>query len=144
MLWAWIGSIYLAVMTYSDVKCLKIDDKWNFIMLGVSIALYEYFRRPLWYVLVIVGLVVLMSYLFGKFKVIAEGDISAMRWLFLGFILISPFTLAGFSFVLILLSALQFGFFWAFTKLKGVRGRIAYYPVILLSFIINCWFWGLY
>lgn len=140
--WAWFGTIYLLVLTWKDLRNnMLVDDRYNFLMLGISVSLYSHLHPPVWYILVLALVVYGLGWAFDKFKVLGGADVSTLRWIFLGLGIISVYKLAWFAFFFLLISGLYF-----FLKLKVFKyDRPApFYPVLLLSFMFNSWLFGLY
>lgn len=138
--WAYFGTLYLIIMTFQDLfNNMTIDDRRNWFMMGATIALISHLGRPFWYYLLVGLLVFIMISLFNKYNTLAKGDTSALTWIFIGFgfLSISHFIIFSINFLLILI-------LWATIK-NGVfnyKEKVAFFPVILVSFISACWFTG--
>lgn len=140
--WAWMGTLYLIFLTYKDFKDKRvIDDRHNYLMLGASISLLSHLRRSFWYMLAIVLVTVILSIYLRKFKVIGEADITALSWIFLGYGIINIFKLAWFGFYFIIITV-----FYNFLKFKVFKTKqnTPFFPVILISFWLNSFLFGLY
>ena len=140
--WAIIGTFYLMLLTYKDYKNnMVVDDRHNYLMMGMTISLYWSFPRAWWYGLsTIVMLLFLYKYI-KKFKVIGDSDITAITWIFLGYAIISPFKLFWW-FVFFSCSAL----FYILLKkyLFKIKGPTPFYGVLLTVFIFSNYMLGIY
>jgi len=134
--WMGAGVINLLRLTYQDVfKKNTIDNRSNLIMLGVSLALISSTFLKWWQVILGALLIGVMINIFSKaFKdVLAQGDWQSLQWIYLGLFLLNP---ASLVFFLAIFSVLTLVFYIAKGILK-IEKPIAFYPVILGSFIIN-------
>jgi len=133
--WGWLGLMYLTVLTYSDYKNnMRIDDRKNWFMMGVTMSLLSHLYRGILYVLVAIVIVFLLRYLFIRYNTLGEGDINSIMWCFLGFAFIGIPNLLLFGICLILFSAMYWLLKVAIFKIKAVT---PFYPVILASFLVT-------
>ena len=150
--WIYLATIYLTIMTWQDYKNkMWVDDRYNFLMVGVTLSLYSHFRHRFLYVLLVVVLCLFWYWFMRLFvKEIGEADVKALSWIMWGFLIIS-YVLA-FWFLLV--------FLFTYLVYAGVKelilryGRFHFLPikskttpffgVILLSFVTFCIIFGLY
>ena len=141
VLWAFVGLLNLLILTYQDIKNhMIIDDRKNLVMLGLTVSLLSlgYFRS--WYYLALIVVVLLLTNWIGKKQFFGDGDVSAFRWLFLGFGYIHPLSFAIFGTNLLLWSAAHMGA----KKIFKIRGATPYFAVILASFTVTCLLMGFF
>ncbi|MFW6121186.1 MAG: hypothetical protein ACOC80_09860 [Petrotogales bacterium] len=83
-----VGSIDLLIMTIQDLRERSIDDRYNWIMLGMVIAIFFVSGRSLYYM----GAILLLALLFplATRKFFAKGDISVLNWILIGMGLLGP------------------------------------------------------
>jgi len=132
----WIGTIYLIFLTYKDYKDkMRIDDRHNFIMIGIAISLLSHIQTSFIKLLAITITIILLGIYLNKFKLIGGADITAIRWILLGLGIIDYTILLWFTgfFVIIAL-------FYALIKryLFHYKGHTPFFIVLLISF----WFTG--
>jgi len=140
--WAWLGTLYLIFLTWKDFKNkMRVDDRHNYLMMGLSISLYAFVKPPLWYVLVIVGLVLFLNWFFKKFESLGGADVTTLSWVFLGLGVINAFKLAWFCVFFLIISGLYF--FFKLVVFKYDKPT-PFYPVLLITYVFNMWFFGLY
>lgn len=142
MYWAFIGTIYLIILTWQDYKHnMLVDDRKNFFMLGASVILLEFFWHRWTYRLAIFGLVILFNYLFNKYNILGTGDVHSIIWIFLGMGLISIYALAVFVGVFIVINVI----YHTIRKLVFKYNKaLPYYGVILISYVTSCLISNLY
>lgn len=140
--WAYIGTLYLLILTYQDFKNNRdIDDRKNYFMMGITLSLISHFPTSFFYLLgLILGIVVLNILL--KFTRFGAGDISAFRWVFLGFGLLQFNYLLWFMGILLVISGIHF--FIKNIIFKKSEAEFQFFHIILISFVVNCLMWGLY
>ena len=146
--WAWIGTFYLIILTWQDHKDnkMEVDDRKNYLMLGVTLSLISHVDRSLIYLLTLIAFIVLLNLILRKLAkmkmlIFGDGDLSAFTWLFLGFGLINPVILASFAIVWGVLSAgYSMGKAWVFK----IKGPIPYFGVLLICYVFVNWFFQIY
>lgn len=137
MYWAILGTLYLLRLTYQDYKNnMLIDDRYNWFMYGITFSLIPYLKIGFVYSVALIIIVLFLRYWIIKFKVVAEGDANSFLWIFYGFGLISITAFISYSIIIIFMYLLFFGLRKFY--LKGYKGAIPFFIVILLSFILNC------
>ncbi len=120
---------------------MTVNDRLNYVMLGVTVGLASHFRRSIVYYLVILAGITCIIWLLSRKKGFGAGDISAFRWTFYGFGIISPATFLWFILILSVLTVFTNGlkrFIFHYRK------PTPYFPVILASFILTCFLFRLY
>ncbi len=147
--WFWIGTVYLVFLTYQDYKRNKetgevrmlVDDRLNFFMFGSTFALLSHVKRPLWYMVSLIVLVLVLGYFLNRFKLVGRADINTIGWIFYGLSIINISYLVTYMSIFVLLSAL-------YTFLKFVVFKYnkptPFYAVILISFFTNSALLNLY
>lgn len=140
--WAFIGTMYLIYMTWQDHKNnMLIDDRKNYFMMGVTIALISHISRSVWYILVLIILVIVAAVFLKRIKQIGEADINALTWIMYGLAIINVFTLLYFFFIFGLL-ALIYGLSKKYIFKK--KEPTPFFWVIMLSFILNSLLFNFY
>lgn len=139
--WSWLATFILIVMTYQDYKHNRnIDDRKNFLALGLSISLISHFDRSFIYLIGLLALSIGLDYLNNKYKLIGAADTSALKWIMLGFGIIGLNVLMFYYVIFTILTAIYYGTKYIIKNKKN----IPFFPVLLSSFFINCIIWGLY
>jgi hypothetical protein len=144
--WVWIGSINLLMLTIEDYKNkLWVDDRHNWVMLGLSISLISHFKHSIFFLLALSVISGLLLFYLSKILHIGEADKNALLWLFIGLAIISLVYLIIF---LMIFAAITFIYFVMFEISKKVfntqQKEIQYFGVILLSFVILAIFYNMY
>lgn len=144
MLWYFMGFIYLSILTYQDYfKKMLVDDRFNYLMIGATVMLYSIYPKNLWYLLIIIVLTILVSFLMTYFKAFAEGDLKAFLWSFIGFLIID-YNMVIFYFFMFWLVYFSYKLLWALGN-KFLKTNIKYlpgYPILLISFLAtSIYFW---
>lgn len=137
-LWFFLGVIRLIILVYQDFKHnKKIDDRHNFFMMGATAMLITSFSNPTGYYLTLIPLVFILRYIFLKLKVMGAGDGNTVIWMFVGFGMVSPYSLI--AFMLIFTAAFMVHFLFRrllFRRKEAVQG----YPIFLVSYIAAIFF----
>lgn len=145
--WCFIGTIYLLILTYMDYKQLgRVDDRFNFFMMGVTLSLASHFKRSMLTILLLLAVMIALYYFFQKSKVFGEADIKTFMWLFWGYGIINLGYFVFFGAVLIVYTAF-FGFArFLYMRIRKIHGKVItpFYGVILLAFISFNLLLGLY
>lgn len=140
--WAWLGSIYLIIMTWKDYKNnMNVDDRYNFFMMGLTISLYSHFNYKTLWILFLIILVFALRYILGKMKPLGEADLNSIMWIFLGFSILNIYYVIYFFSMFISITIL---YSLIKHKLLKIDKPTPFYMVILFSFIFNCLLFGLY
>lgn len=136
--WQYFGCLHLVILSIMDIwKKGWVDDRHNWMMSGITITLYTIQRRPLWYILVTIALIIGLNYGLKKFKVLGEADVNTISWIFIGYMIINSDLLVGFFLI------------WGFTTLAyfilkryifRIKTPVPYYTVLLISFAANGFF----
>ncbi len=140
--WAWLGTMYLLILTYRDIKNKnKVDTRYNYVMMGVSLSLTSHVNFVLWRIFFLFGVIILMGYLLNKYKAVGLADIQSLGWIFLGYGMLNVTFLLWFVIIFIVLTL-----FYLLVKVKVFRYKAPapFFPVIFTSFMFNCWLFGLY
>lgn len=141
--WFWTGLIYLLILTWQDHRHAKmrVDQRLNFFVLGTTFSLLSHIRRPLWYILVSFAIILLLTYVINKYKLLGNGDAGAILWIFWGCVIQGAGVLVSFACIFVVITA-------AYHVIKlGVfryKGATPFFGVILMSFVLNGLLMGLY
>lgn len=142
MLWAFIGTIYLCILTWQDYKRnMRVDDRKNYFMIGFTVALIGFITRPVWYLLVIFGMILLIRWLYTKYNVMGGGDINSIMWIYYGFAVLGWNYLFLFLVVFLFMNVVYYVIKLGIIRYRGV---MPYYPILLLSFVLTCLLKGIY
>lgn len=137
--WFWIGTLYLIIMTYQDIKNkMMVDDRHNYFMLGLTVSIGSHIVNGILYVLSVLVVVMVGQYFIKRYKLIGDADVSALMWLFMGFAFIAPNVLLYFILVWGCLALFQ----WIALKSFRINKPVAHFPIILLAFILTGVFIG--
>ena len=140
--WAWFGCLYLVLLTIQDFKNkMYVDDRYNSIMMGLSIALIHFSSRPIWLVFGSIFIIVILRWLLLKLKVIGEADINSLSWILFGFSIIDMSYLFMFTLYFLAASGLYYLFKLAIFKYKGDS---PFYHVLLVAFSLTVFIFKLY
>lgn len=141
--WVAMGTFYLLIMTYKDLKNnMRIDDRFNFFMMGASIMLLTHFYISVWYILALIIVILGLNMYLKKFNVLGGADISSIMWLFYGYAIINLRVVVSFVIVFLMLAGLYY-FVRKLMKMPEDK-PLPFMPVLLASFIINNLVWSLY
>lgn len=139
--WSWLGTIYLLVLTWQDYKNNKmVDDRRNWLMMGLSISLISHTYTTIWYKLALAIILGLLYVFLRKIKTLGEADTNTYTWIFLGFGLINPYYLGLFTIIFIVNTIL----FSLLKKLFKIEEATQFYGVLLTSFVLTLFLFGLY
>lgn len=151
--WAYIGTVMLIFMTYTDIKKNRtIDDRKNWVMTGLSISIISYANNPFTYTISVFIILIILRQLFLKFKVIGEGDINALSWIMLGYGLINIFKLFFFALFFALITTiytgLKYSYIYFLNRTSQTKTTLnvntPFMPVIFATFVFCNWFFWLY
>lgn len=138
--WVWIGTIYLIILTYKDIKhnCL-VDERHNWFMSGLTFSMFFLFKNSFWYILSIIVFIILFNILLSKTKVLGEADHQTLTWIIVGFGLIDLNALINF---LAVFGGVTITYFLAkkiSSKILSFNFKEAtpFYPALLVSFAIS-------
>jgi hypothetical protein len=133
--WAFIGTLYLIMLTYSDIKNkMVVDDRHNYMMFGVTFSLIFILHRSLLFILLTLAIIIGLNIFMNKVKVLGDGDTKSITWILYGYSIINMFNLIWFFIMLTSITII----FWTIVKgIFKVKGAAPFYPVILLSFILT-------
>jgi len=154
-MWASFGTLQLIIASWKDFKNnMKVDDRHNWLMMGISIALLTHIPRGLWYILGLALFMPMFWVLMRKIKAIGEGDINSISWILFGFGIINIYYAAWFGIAFIVVTclyailrfwAIPFGINTLKLNLDYMPNKpLPFYPVILLAFFITNILLGIY
>lgn len=140
--WALFGTLYLIFLTYKDyTNNMNVDDRYNYLMFGLSISLYSHFKNRFIYILAIIIILSILYIYIKKFKLIGEADINTISWIFLGYAIISPYKLLGWFFFFTICALF-------YTIMKKYVFKIdratPFYGVLLICFATSNFLMGVY
>lgn len=140
--WAWLGTIYLAILTYQDyTNDMWIDERKNYFMYGITFSLLSHVHRSIWYTLSIVVFVMIFNYFGNKLDGFGEGDIQALNWVFFGFGFLNPVWLG----IYVLILSLYTGIYLFFKhKVFKVSKPTPFFSILLLAFFTGCFWFQIY
>jgi hypothetical protein len=140
-LWAWLALFGLLVMTFQDFfNDMNIDDRRNFLMLGLTISLLTVTAYPWWYVISIIVVGLALSFFLAWKKALGGADINTLWWCYYGFALIGIHVMLFFFIILTVLTLIYAGIL----RLKGRKGsKYPYYVLITISFTLTAFAYGL-
>lgn len=139
---AWLGTIYLMILTWKDHKNkMRVDDRHNWFMLGIAISLYSHFNYAMWFLFIILGISIGLRLLMMKFKPFGEADINSLFWIFIGLTILGIVKLIFFWMMFIIITLAYMGL----KKILNIyKEPTPFYVAILIPFILTCIFQGLY
>lgn len=139
----WFGTIGLIILTYMDYTGKKglVDDRKNWVMLGIAISLVTHMRRNVLYLLGISFLATMLYVFLKKIKALGQADNNSITWIFYGLGIISPYYLLYYLLVFSSITGMYLLFKNVIFKYKG---RIQFYPVLLISFVTFAFLFKLY
>lgn len=141
-LWAGIGTFYLLLLSIQDFRNnMMIDDRKNYLMMGLSLGLIYFFPQPIYYILALLVIVFLLTWFLKKLQVFGVGDLHSLAWVFYGFGIVNIVALIYFCVFLVILTL-----FYELLKnyLFKHPGRWPFMYVILIDFVMVCLWFGLY
>lgn len=138
-LWAWSSTFWLCILCYQDIKKMVVDSRRNYFMTGLTFGLIYVLEYSLAYFFSLIISTFAFSFFLYKFTKIGLGDVRALGWIFLGYLLINPNILIMYIVILILLTIVYKLLMNYFKKQK-----YPFYPVILFSFFLVSFWHGLY
>lgn len=142
MLWVFVGLIDLAFLTWQDIRKRGwVDDRLNFSMMGATLMLLEDYPKSVVYLLIVLVVLALLSAFIIKFKLLGDADYKSIAWIMWGLSYINSSYLVGFFIATAFFTVVQ-----ALTArvLFKKAVRVPYYPVLFLSFLTTCLFYGLF
>lgn len=141
--WAWIATLYLIILTWQDHKRnMRVDDRLNYLMMGVTFSLLSHISRPLWYVLVLFLIVVMLNKVIIKFG-LGNGDAKTLAWIFYGLGIFGTFAFLWYGLIFIVLT-LVYHVVKKYVYKIDLSTPTPYYWVLLLCFVFTGLLMGLY
>jgi len=139
--WAWIGTLYLAIMAYQDLyRDRLVDDRRNAFMNGMTLALIWWYRHSWSYIAFIILLSIGISLFFAVMK-LGFADVHSFFWLITGFGLIGIGALKWFFICVMIVTVV-----WTLAVIitHYVKHRAfswhtphAYIPVLFASYVLT-------
>lgn len=138
--WFFIGCLNLIQNTWKDIKTQYIDDSKNYIMKGLTFSFIPIFHTRFIYLIAsIIAISLIIKYLLRRLE-LAEGDISALTWIFFGLCIINYEYLAIFIVIWLCLHILYFMIRHFWFKMPE-KQHFFYYPILTGAFIITYFIW---
>lgn len=137
-IWAFLGTINLSILTYQDMRKMRIDDRYNWYMYGANSIFIGIIKPSLFFIIVSILASVGFNVLWNKLKVkkaLESGDISALVWVGIGFLMVDIYAALWFWGIFICVSLLYLGLKTLVFKSKDA---LPFFPVILSSFVSMC------
>jgi len=100
LMWLILAIINLTIMLISDLKSRLIDDRNNYLMMGLTLSLITIFKTKILYLLALIIIGVLIDIILKKYM--GAGDASILKWVVLGLGIISPKAIITFAIILII------------------------------------------
>lgn len=110
-------------------------------MLGLTISLVFMIRNPIFYVLTLLVVLFALRWFIKKINAIGAADVNTINWVFLGYGIINASFLLWFVAVLMVVTLIYLSIKHGLLK---TNKPTPFYPVLLWSFVINSWLFGLY
>jgi len=129
-----LGLVELLILSYKDIKTLRIDSRFNWFMYGVTASLIATEKPGVIYLFSLMIAVALISALLSRF--IPSGDVECLGWCMFGFGMLHWVWLVVFLVYLFLIIAFTQFLLRKFFKIKE---RIEYpgVPLFLYAFIMT-------
>lgn len=122
---------------------MLVDDRHNWLMYGISISLILYVENvTILKILLILAVIVLMRWLLKKYGGVGSADINSLTWILYGYTLLDISYLGMFFFVFLFFELIYF--ILKVVYFKNFKTATPFYIVILGSFVVNNFIWGLY
>lgn len=141
--WCWLGTMNLLYMTWHDYKNKDdiIPEKYNYLMLGITLSLFSHLKHSLLYILLCILIIIALISGLRLIKNIGQSELSTMQWVLLGFAIIHPIFLGIYSAYFALVCII---YILAKTHIFKNIGRTRMYIVIIATYISACILMGLY
>lgn len=137
--WFYAGVFYLIILTYQDFKRMKVNDRFNWMMLGVTFSLLSQISHNVWFVVFLGFGVPVFWGVVNRWLQLGSGDVSALRWMCLGFGFHGLFPLLFFVSGV----GLVFVFYKLWMRYFRVS-RLPFFPALLVVFCGVSWFFGFF
>jgi len=140
--WAFFGIVQLVLLTYKDFKNnMNVDDRHNWFMLGISVSLLSHFNHGFLYCLSVMVVSLFAGYMIKKINVLGDADVSSITWIFIGLAILNIYALLWFFIIFLTITLI----YWTIKKyILRIKFPTPFYLVILISFLINSFMWGLF
>ena len=142
VLWAWIGTFNLILLMIQDYTNNRwVDDRKNWLMVGVSIGLLHIFGATWWVIILIVLVGAAMRFFLVRYNALGEADINSIFWIYLGYCFIN---IAFFIWFIAMFIGLYVIYFAVKKYIFKYNKPVPLYFVLLLAFGLNNILFGLY
>ena len=132
--WFWFATIYLIMLTWQDYRNnRKVDDRRNYLMLGLTISIISHVTTAWWYKLLVTLVILILNRYMAKMAVLGGADINTLSWIILGFAYID-WSLALFFYAVFSVLTIVF---WLLKQFVFKRyAPTQFYGVILTAFVL--------
>lgn len=142
-IFAFMGTLHLLYLTYQDYRRMRVDDRFNWFMIGYSACLIPVYDRGLLYLLATIASVLIIQY-FLRMTEFGKGDIYCIGWIQLGCLMINPYSFILFAAILIGLGGLFYGTKPLIRRLLNTIDKnrmyddvpLPFFGVILISWVL--------
>jgi len=125
------GIFWLIILTYQDLKKGKIDSRYNWFMSGIVGSMIFLENPSIFYIMVFIGVAVLFSMIISR--VVGKGDLAALSWIIVGLGIIDSDMVVVFLLLFASFSCVHYSLrYWS-----KIKGKVAFYPVIISSFLVT-------
>jgi len=147
--WVFLGTMSLVILTYQDIRTMKIDDRYNWFMYGVNAIFISLVSLNIWMIFLSIGLTMLINIIWNKTRLkdrLESGDISALTWIIIGFAFTNMTVYTWFvgifiasALLYIVLKTITFEYI-----LKKEETPLPFFPVILISYLATVLIFKIY
>lgn len=123
---------------------MDIDDRLNYFMMGVTVSLISHYRNPIWYYLGLIATIAIIAFFISRFKLMGDGDVSTIAWLFTGLGLINYWLLVSYLIFFTVILMLEVALFYIIRHF--FKANKAYFPAMpsfLIAFVLVIFAGGL-
>lgn len=133
----WFGTMYLVLLMYQDyVKKMRVDDRFNWLMYGITISLTSHIDINFFYFFFIIGIAIIGWLVYKRYQTdaIGEADINSIMWIFVGFGIIG-WQILMWWFVYFAVTSIVYLIIK--TYVLKIRNYTPFYGIIFLSFVLT-------
>lgn len=132
ILWAIFGLLYLAMLTYQDIKNkMMVDDRHNYYMWGMTVALSWWYWHSFLYIMCVVVIIIFAMWLWSKYKIYGAADINSLGWIMVGLWVFGAFYMVFYYVLMVFLGFVNN----IIAKKIGYKSEAPFYPVIFGCFL---------
>lgn len=123
-----IGCLDLLLMTIQDLRTGFIDDRYNYVMMGLVLAMYFVSGRPFIYLVAV--LIIAVCFPLATKKVFAAGDIGVLTWMLIGLGILGP----TFLYLFFIIFPICLSIHTFFRVLFGIKEKVPGLPILAATF----------